>query len=173
MCLSHFIYTVRPCLIHTCHAHAMPFFSRPPLDGRALAFRRTAWHGHGMASVNRTRPHCVNQMGKTHSKPLAHDMAGYGHGCGMLCVNESVFRRRSFATHILSLSFPDQISATSSPAVRAENHMGYFSATFALLVCYTANSGCSLPTFRDNLSVRVKESKKNAGNTMEGKFVAL
>ena len=30
-----------------------------------------AWHGHGMASVNHTRPHCVNQMGKTHSKPLA------------------------------------------------------------------------------------------------------
>jgi hypothetical protein len=37
MCLSHLIYTVRPCLIHTCHAmpmprpcHAliMPFFSR-------------------------------------------------------------------------------------------------------------------------------------------------
>ena len=23
-----------------------------------------------MASVNQTRPHCVNQMGKTHSKPL-------------------------------------------------------------------------------------------------------
>jgi hypothetical protein len=30
-----------------------------------------AWHGHGMASVNQTQPHCVNQMGKTHSKPLA------------------------------------------------------------------------------------------------------
>ena len=30
-----------------------------------------AWHGHGMASVNHTRPHCVNQIGKTHSKPLA------------------------------------------------------------------------------------------------------
>jgi len=38
MCLFHLIYTVRPCLIHTCHAmpmphpcHAltMPFFSRP------------------------------------------------------------------------------------------------------------------------------------------------
>jgi hypothetical protein len=38
MCLSHLIYTERPCLIHTCHAmpmpwpcHAltMPFFSRP------------------------------------------------------------------------------------------------------------------------------------------------
>jgi len=27
-------------------------------------------HGHGIASVNQTRPHCVNQMGKTHSKPL-------------------------------------------------------------------------------------------------------
>ena len=22
-----------------------------------------AWHGHGMARVNQTRPHCVNQMG--------------------------------------------------------------------------------------------------------------
>jgi len=25
----------------------------------------------GMASVNQTRPHCANQMGKTHSEPLA------------------------------------------------------------------------------------------------------
>jgi len=42
-----------------------------------------AWHGHGMASVNQARPHCVNQMGKTHSEPLVawHD------GNGMLCVN--------------------------------------------------------------------------------------
>jgi len=32
-----------------------------------------AWarHGHGMANVNQTRPHCVNQMGKTNSKSLA------------------------------------------------------------------------------------------------------
>ena len=34
MCLSHLIYTVWPCLIHTCHAAPMPsptmsFFSRP------------------------------------------------------------------------------------------------------------------------------------------------
>ena len=48
----------------------------------AVAFRRTAWSEHGMVSVNQTRPHCVNQMGKTHSKPLA---ARHGHG--MLCVN--------------------------------------------------------------------------------------
>jgi hypothetical protein len=41
-----------------------------------------AWHGRGMASVNQTRPHCVNQMGKKYSKPLA-----ARHGRGMLCVN--------------------------------------------------------------------------------------
>jgi hypothetical protein len=35
------------------------------------------WHGHGVASVNQTRPHCVNQMGKTHSKPL---VARHGRG---------------------------------------------------------------------------------------------
>jgi hypothetical protein len=29
MRLSHLIYTVRPCLIDTCHALTMPFFSRP------------------------------------------------------------------------------------------------------------------------------------------------
>jgi hypothetical protein len=36
-----------------------------------------AVHGRGMASVNHTRPQCVNQMGKTHSKPLA---ARHGRG---------------------------------------------------------------------------------------------
>ena len=57
----------------------------------AVALRRKAWSEngtgaawawHGMASVNQTPPHCVNQMGKTHSKPLA-----TRHGHGMLCVN--------------------------------------------------------------------------------------
>ena len=50
-----------------------------------------ACHGHGMASVNQTRPHCVNQMGKTHSKSLAarhgRGAACARHGNGMLCVN--------------------------------------------------------------------------------------
>ena len=117
MCLSHLVYTVRPCRIHTCHAHAHTMASvnqtRPhcvnqmvnthskPLaarHGRGTAWARHghgetavlccglekngmvgAWHGHGhgMASVNPTRPHCVNQMGKTHSKPLA---ARHGRG---------------------------------------------------------------------------------------------
>jgi len=47
----------------------------------AVALRRTAWSEHGMArgmaSVNQTRPYCVNQMEKTHSKPLA---AWHGRG---------------------------------------------------------------------------------------------
>jgi hypothetical protein len=43
----------------------------------AVALRRTAWHGRGMASVNQTRPHCVNQMGETHCEPLA---ARHGRG---------------------------------------------------------------------------------------------
>jgi len=44
-----------------------------------------------MASVNQTLTHCVNQMGKTHSKPLAarhgRGTAWARHGHGMLCVN--------------------------------------------------------------------------------------
>jgi len=50
-----------------------------------------AGHGHGMASVNRTWPHCVNQMGKTHSKPLVarhgRGKAWTQQGHGMLCVD--------------------------------------------------------------------------------------
>ena len=50
-----------------------------------------AWHGHGVASVNQTRPHCVNQMGKTHSKPLAarkcKGTTWARHGKGTLYVN--------------------------------------------------------------------------------------
>jgi hypothetical protein len=50
-----------------------------------------AWHGRGMASVNQTRPHCVNQIGKTHSKTLA---ARHGRGTAWarhgMC--ESAFR---------------------------------------------------------------------------------
>jgi hypothetical protein len=39
----------------------------------AVVLRRTVWskHGMGMASANQTWPHCVNQIGKTHSKPSA------------------------------------------------------------------------------------------------------
>ena len=86
-CLSNLIYKVRPCLIHTCYAMPMSLFDH------AVLFKATAkhgrretvvlccglekngmvgsWHGHGMERVNQSRPHCVNQMGKTRSKPLA------------------------------------------------------------------------------------------------------
>ena len=83
-----------------CHALTMPFFSRPqhstavsrrPCCGLEKNGMVGAWHGHGMASENQTRPHCVNQMGKTHSKPLA---ARHGRGTAwewhVMC--ESAFR---------------------------------------------------------------------------------
>jgi hypothetical protein len=46
--------------------------------GRGMAWKL---HGRGMACVNRTRPHCVNQIGKTQCKPLVER-----HGNGMVCV---------------------------------------------------------------------------------------
>jgi len=50
-----------------------------------------AWHGRSMASVNQTRPHYVNQVGKTHSKHLAprhgRGTAWARHGNGKLYVN--------------------------------------------------------------------------------------
>ena len=105
MCLSLLIYTVRPFLIHTCHAMPMPCSDHAVLlNATAQHGRREkavlcyglekkngmvgAWHRHGMAIVNQIRPHCVNQMGKTHSKPLAarHGRgtawARHGHGMG-------------------------------------------------------------------------------------------
>ena len=103
MCLSHLIYTGWPCLIHTCHAMLRPCRSsqghntaRPSLNGRAVLWPSEERHGRSMAwsllaSVNQTRPRCVNQMGKTHSKPLAarhgRGTAWARHGNGMLCVN--------------------------------------------------------------------------------------
>jgi hypothetical protein len=51
----------RPMLIHTYHAALC----------RGLERSLSEQHGRGMACVNQTRPHCVNQIGKTQSKPLA------------------------------------------------------------------------------------------------------
>ena len=39
MCPSHLIYTVRPCLIHTCHAALMPCYNQ------AVLLKATAQHG--------------------------------------------------------------------------------------------------------------------------------
>jgi hypothetical protein len=68
-----------PILIHTCHVHAALCHGLEKSILERL--------GRGMACVNQTRPHCVNQMGKTQSKPLAgrHDRgtAWARHGNGM------------------------------------------------------------------------------------------
>ena len=50
-----------------------------------------AWHERGMASVDQTRPRCVNQMGKTHSKPLAARL-GRGMAWARHVMCESAFR---------------------------------------------------------------------------------
>jgi hypothetical protein len=79
--------------INTYHADPMPFSCREPamaLRGRFQNGIFVAWQGNGMVCVNQTRSHCVNQMGKTRSQPLAerHGMAWERHG---MC--ESAFNR--------------------------------------------------------------------------------
>jgi hypothetical protein len=70
----------------TCHLWTASANSHMPCSCRAapwpweVAFRTAfvvAWHGHGMVCMNQTWPHCVNQMGKTQSKPSA---AQHGRG---------------------------------------------------------------------------------------------
>ena len=64
-----------------CRAHAVPLPCRRKTAVLCCGLEKNgmvgAWHGHGMASVNQTRPHYVNQMGKTHYKLLA---ARHGRG---------------------------------------------------------------------------------------------
>jgi hypothetical protein len=64
-----------------CHEPAMA--SR----GRFLKGIFVAWQGNGMACVNQTLPHCVNQMGNTKSKALVERLgrgtAGEWHGKSM------------------------------------------------------------------------------------------
>jgi hypothetical protein len=60
----------RPMLIHICLATPMPRCA-VALWSRFQNDMIVAWHVHGMACVNQTRPRCVNQMGKTQSKYLA------------------------------------------------------------------------------------------------------
>src|SRR5215510_4372278 len=60
----------QPMLIHTCHTMPMPRCAAT-LRSRLQNGMVVAWHGRGMACVNQTRTHCVNQMENTQSKPLA------------------------------------------------------------------------------------------------------
>jgi hypothetical protein len=58
----------RPMLIHTCHAMLRYAIGLKSYFQNGMV---VAWHGHSMGCVNQTRLYCVNQMGKTQSKPLA------------------------------------------------------------------------------------------------------
>jgi hypothetical protein len=77
-------------LIQTYHAMPMPRCA-VALRSRFQNGTVVASHGRSMGCVNPTRPHCVNQMGKTQSKPLAarhgRGTAWARHGNGMVCVN--------------------------------------------------------------------------------------
>jgi hypothetical protein len=86
----------RPMLIHTCHAHAALCRGlEKSLSERHGCDMARARHGRGMACVNQTRPHCVNQMGQTQSTPLV-ERHGRGtawerHGMCESALNRSVF----------------------------------------------------------------------------------
>jgi hypothetical protein len=58
----------RPMLIHTYHAFPMPRCA-VVLRGRFQNGMVVAWQGNGMARVNQTRPHCVNQMERHYLNP--------------------------------------------------------------------------------------------------------
>jgi hypothetical protein len=66
----------RPMLIHTGNAMPMPRCA-VALRSRFQNGTVESWHECGTACVNQTWPHCVNQMGKTQSKPL---LAWHGRG---------------------------------------------------------------------------------------------
>jgi len=66
-----------------------------------------AWHGHGMASVNQTRPHCVNQIGNTYYKLFGLGMAGGRQGHGMICVNRPLMSRGSLTKMSRNPKFQD------------------------------------------------------------------
>ena len=59
-----------------------------------------AWHGRGMANVNQTRPHCVNQMGKTNSKPLV-----ARHGRGMAWARHAMCKSALRFSFLFTLHF--------------------------------------------------------------------
>ena len=69
-------------MLRTCRSSQGHSTAWPSLDSHAVLWPWEEWHGQGMASVNQTQLHCVNQKGKTHSKPLA---ARHGRGMGTAC----------------------------------------------------------------------------------------
>ena len=91
------------------------------------------WHGHGMASVNQKRPHCVNQMGKTHSKPLA---ARHGRGTAWArhAMCESGFRVLPFGFRCVSANLQNDVTHIHVCVVHSA---GYYTKTTLLQVQIT------------------------------------
>ena len=92
-----------PCSDHAVLLKATVRRSRDDLlcRGREMNGMVREWYGCGMASVNQTRPHCVNQMGKTHSKPLA-ARHGRGTACARHAMCESVLRVESLGSSVIT-----------------------------------------------------------------------
>jgi hypothetical protein len=99
-----------------------------------------AWHGRGMASVNQTRPDCLNQIGKTHSKSLAarhgRGMAWVWHGHGMLCVNRPYEFTRQYL-QILSIpvavQFKVWVCGLSLTGILGSNSVGAWMPLLSVL----------------------------------------
>jgi hypothetical protein len=88
----------------TCHGLERSLLKR---HIRGMAGER---HGNGMACVNQTRPHCVNQMGNTQSRALVErhgrGTAGERQGNGMVCMNRPLQRHR--AVRPLKIKIPSK-----------------------------------------------------------------
>ena len=92
-----------------------------------------AWHGHGMASVNQTRPHCVNQMGKIYFKHLA---ARHGRGTAWArhAMCESVLRVNEFAARkprrVMVINMDDHWPHRSNAGLYGKWPAGYMRDTW-------------------------------------------
>jgi hypothetical protein len=83
-----------------------------------------AGHGRVMASVNQTRPRCVNQMGKTHYKPLAtrHDR-GTAWARHAMC--ESAFIRPRLWPSIKTCHHMTQNTVQTRPSTPLQYRVAY------------------------------------------------
>ena len=91
-----------------------------------MALKRKAWPEHSMASVNQTRPYCVNQTRKTNSKPSA-----ARHGCGMLQADSHIACR----SHAAPMPCVHSHIACRSPAMPCVNSHMPCRALALLLQC--------------------------------------
>ena len=130
------------------------------------------------ASVNQTWPHCVNQMGKTQSKPLAarhgRGTAWARHGHGMLCVNRplgaflvwtassfqvsEVQKLNSFVWHVRRIANSDYLLHHVCLSVRIDQHGSHWT-DFHEIWClsifrkYTEEIQVSLKSDKNNCTV--------------------